>query len=80
MNTRTLHTDSRLRCVYTTDKHSSASLQCCLTCVLHLMSASFTHLISNFLRVLNVVCFLLGDSDAGESPKRKHTPFTHLFT
>ena len=33
-------------------------------------------LISNFRRVLNVICFLLGDSDAGESPKRKHTTNT----
>ena len=30
-------------------------------------------LISNFRRVLNVVYFLLGDSDTGESPKRKNT-------
>jgi len=34
--------------------------------------------ISNFCRVLNVVCFLLGNSpasDAGELPRRKHTTF-----
>jgi hypothetical protein len=40
-------------------------------------------LISNFRRVLNVVCFLLGDSwrrksDAGESPKRKNTTMSVL--
>jgi hypothetical protein len=35
-------------------------------------------LISNFFHVLNVVCFLLGNSlvsDAGELPREKHTPF-----
>jgi len=35
-------------------------------------------LVSNFCRVLNVVCFLLGNSlasDARELPRRKHTTF-----
>jgi hypothetical protein len=30
-------------------------------------------LISNFRHVLNVACMLLGNSDAGELPRRKHT-------
>jgi len=35
--------------------------------------ANVIFLISNFRRVLSVVCFLLGNSDAGELPRRKHT-------
>ena len=34
--------------------------------------------ISNFHRILNVVFVLLGDSDPGESPKRKNTVFALL--
>jgi hypothetical protein len=37
-------------------------------------------LISNFRRVLYVVRFLLGNSDAGELPKRKHTTARSLLS
>jgi len=35
---------------------------------------------SNFRHVLNVVCFVLGDSWASESPNRKHTTRTKIIT
>jgi hypothetical protein len=45
------------------------------TCLQHhnLQHSVITVLISNFRRVVNVVCFLLGNSDAGELPRKKHT-------
>jgi hypothetical protein len=36
----------------------------------HLQKKIFTFLISDFRRVLDVLCFLLGDSVAGELPRR----------
>jgi hypothetical protein len=40
---------------------------------------SITSLLSNFRRVLNVVCFLLGNSPASELPRRKNTTLHPLW-